>query len=197
MCIFVTPITSVSKTRILVGEVADGRQLTVYSNQVELYNGGHAAMVLPVPSIPLAENGSITLHSMTGCKGDLFEELTACLRSSFSFGSSMFGGARAKGIQLDVVECGSYLCSVVPTLDHLDLLKFETFGLTRDVKHLVEKHYQEDFGFIVCILKKGAEYHPIAYTHPKHRVTGRMFIPTPHHHPREATTGGNAVDWDH
>jgi hypothetical protein len=64
MCIFTLPVRQVSNTRIAVGCVTAGQQLTVYQNETTTDTPG-VAMLLPVPN-----SGPVTMVDMSSRSGD-------------------------------------------------------------------------------------------------------------------------------
>lgn len=208
MCIINEP-AHVSNTEILVSPSADqSRQLVVYTNKVKT-NAKNNAMILPVPHPHTFE-----LHDLSRY-ADIFEDCGKSFSQSF--------GIRSKGLftlsancdneTLKVHVCGSYNVSIVPSHRDFHRLDRNYFQLNATVGQLLEKYYDNTFGFIVCKLREGREekYHPLAYSHQMYQPE-RMFVPTRHHHSSQEETlshydhniysintkdlCGN-VEWDH
>lgn len=185
MCIFTRPVESVSNTRIAVGLVAPGRQLTVYENAVSIGQAG-TAMVLPVPN-----GGPIDMLDLS--KEDwswkALDDAYFPKPMSPSWGGTggFAFGMQAKGpSRLAVVTCGGYLVSVAKTMQDLARVDDDVFTLPANIQEVLQKHYGEGFGFVVCKFQKGkTSGHPIAYTHSPLK-DGRLFIPTRHEHGNEA-----------
>src|SRR6185503_587425 len=76
---------------------------------------------------------------------------------------------------LPVFHCGSYQYSIVESIEDFPRLS-GIFNLDNKVKQLLEKDYADNFGFLVCIIDKSAEYSPIAYI--TDIVDNQLFIPT-------------------
>ena len=189
MCIFTPPIVEkVSKTKIFVAPLPSKRQLTVYSNNVQIDNP--VAMVLPFPSKNVGKYGGCRLINLEDYK-DIFDDLDLIFGPKHSF-----EGARSYGIStnssLEVFQIGSYKVSIVPSLTHLYRLQFNVFNLTPDVGKVLKQNYPKGFGFVVCIIDKTGEFHPLAYTHSLLN-NAKLFIPTRHLHSHSS----KEIDWDH
>lgn len=177
MCIIDGNIDNVSKTKIFVGQDWTGNQITVYSNKVETKQ--QVAMILPCPK------GNIKLYDMSDHK-NFFEKL-----NNF-FPQMQYKGfnAQSTNSSFGIVQVGSYDVSIVPSLEEMDNLNYIHFNLSPGVKYLLNKDYSEGFSFIVCMIRQGAEFHPIAYTH---KMKDTYFIPTKHYH----NGSEKHADWDH
>jgi hypothetical protein len=152
MCIFNHPVGKVSGTRILVTQTLDGRQLTCYQNYVN-------AMILPFPvSSEMKDAKILELVDLSNCD-TLLEDLERAFPSvkdmpSFSFGSGSLGSRH-----LDVVQVGSYMCSIAANLKDLRNIDPKVFQLSTDIGKLLEKHYSDGFGFVICKLGMGQKQH--------------------------------------
>jgi hypothetical protein len=202
MCMFSKPVNSVASTKLLV--IDNGpKQVTVYSNKVDLKDGKPTAMILPVPcNDASAELCGIRVYDLTACIG-----LMSTLDSMFMDRSPSLQSARgsrsrsALGPPIEVLRSGSYRYSVVPALADFARLQHEVFGVdpSSDLGTLLSKHYATGFAFMVCIIDATAAFAPIAYEHDKH-TSGRVFVPTRHFHgsTRPAGRGPEIEDhWDH
>ena len=102
MCLFIGPVASVSKTKILVAPLPGGsRQLTVYQNDVE--GGAKNAMVLPVPK------GDVELFDISSTyRGDIWDDCEGYFppdQASFGWGggfSSSSGAAAPLPVQMSM-----------------------------------------------------------------------------------------------
>lgn len=175
MCIITGDTKSVTNTRILVGATADGRQLTVYSNQVQLADGA-VAMILPVPK----GRDGVQFVDLSAYD-DLFDDLDAFFpkpQQNYSFGM-MTNSLQAQN--LPVFQVGSYKCSFAPCIDDLGRLRFDVFQLPGNIRALLEKSYSATFGYVVCILDRDAKFHPFGYIHSLYS-TRLLWVPTRHQH---------------
>lgn len=209
MCIFSGDVKEVSKTRILISKIfpakiitgkdGNGRmrkfkqpnglplQLTVYSNSVKLSrtpfdsNGRpNTAMILPFPMKPGRKN-RVRVLNMEQYEG-IFEDLN----SMFPFYVSNSSESKSYNLsddaqKLEVYNIGSYQVSLVPGIKSFDKLQHNTFGLVPDVKELLKQYYSHNYGFVVCILRNNAKFHPFAYVHEL-RKDQKLFVPTRHFH---------------
>jgi hypothetical protein len=207
----------VSKTRICVSPCQDAnRQLTVYANSVDLdASGVPAAMILPVPN----KSGRGSEVRMMDTRDDpdgkkLFDPLRDMFPKFTMFTNSNSWGMQAQSNSLtdetlEVLECGSYIYSVVPTLNDFDRLDKAKLGGGRPsprVYSVLRERYSDGFSFLVCKLSESSAYHPIAYTHPIVQKNDRsiMFVPTFHEHGEEElgdfvaySSPNTSPDWDH
>lgn len=98
---------------------------------------------------------------------------------------------------LEIIAHGSYLVSIAPQLEDLLRLNRNVFDLTPDLYHFFAKHYNREFSFLCCVLKKGYEgYEPLCYSHPLHS-SGKLFVPTMHYHVHGSKVETEHADWDH
>jgi len=204
MCIFSGSVKEVSKTKILVSQVfpakiIDARdktgrsrrfkkpigkplQLTVYQNSVQLSRNPmdasgrpNTAMILPFPLRSDRKN-RVQLLNMENYEG-LFDDLESVFSQRVVLSKAY---TLSDNQSLDVYNIGSYQASIVPNFDSLD--KVDTiFNVVPDVKQLLKQYYGRGFGFVICILKNSAKFHPFAYVHEL-RMDGKFFVPTRHFH---------------
>ena len=180
MCIFTLPVERVSNTRIAVGAVDAKRQLTVYQNETVTSMPG-TAMVLPVPNASLVNMVDLSKNKWS------FDDLDKVFFPRPVSGGGGFGAFGEKNdnswsFTLPVTKCGGYLVSVVPSLSDLKRIDVNVFTLPADIEQVLQRHYTEGFGFVVCTFQKGeTKGHPIAYTHSLTN-DGKLFIPTRHEH---------------
>jgi len=207
MCIFSGPISHVSGTNIMVTTVMQSKivtirdkygkarrvrrpaentkplQLTVYSNTIEINHAASSeqtAMILPFPLIK--GKNRVKIMDLSNCKS-LFKKLGKLFKSSRKNQGMTLDDATdyfANGA-IPVHQVGSYNTSIVPNFAAFDKLQYKQFGLSPEVKALLKQYYSKSYGFVVCILRKNAEYHPFGYTH-EIRSDGKLFVPTRHFH---------------
>lgn len=159
------------------------------STQGSLASKTLGAMILPVP------NGKTCIPVDLSGYTDLFDDLDALFPTlkSQSYGSNsasleMFDSANALVVQ----QVGSFKVSVVPTLQDFDRLRHDVFNLDPNAKQLLGSFYRDGYGFMVCQLDAGADFHPIGYTHALFS-NQELFVPTVHYHGGDT----NNTDWDH
>lgn len=221
MCIFSGAVSNVSTTKILVSPVYQAEivtrreretvrkfkkpvgkpmQLVVYSNKVVLdpndrdnvtgvRNG--AAMILPFPLIKGYNRVAVLDMSRYTNFFDDVELLFPLTRSSngdmIAYDMEL---ANSQGM-ISVMDIGSYKASIVPKYHDFARLQFGEFNLDSSVSKLLERYYSRDYGFVVCILKPQATYHPFAYVHEL-RSNGELFVPTRHYHGDHENTPYNS-----
>jgi len=198
MCIFSGSIREVSSTKILVSYVYPSQlvhvtdpngkirtfkkktsnkpmQLVVYANSVEINSSiSPVAMILPFPS-----NGRPKIKLLDFSRYEsLFEHLESMFPQKIS---NDYSNSFSDDGPIEVLNVGSYKASVVPNLKAFDKLQFNQFGISSEVKNLLSRYYDKNYGFVVCILKADAKYHPFGYIHEL-RHDNRLFIPTRHFH---------------
>jgi hypothetical protein len=187
---------------------AQTRQLTVYSNQVQLMASGEpTAMILPVPvsaATRLKAGGvdgmcGITVYDMPPCSDDFFVVLEKHTPNKDLF--RMPFGANRPSRPLDVRRAGAYTFTVVPTVEDFPRLRTDVFHVptASELLGMLAAHYSGDFAFLVCVIDASATYRPIAYEHDT-LPTGDLFVPTRHYHPHEgprSRTDTDKADWDH
>merc|ERR1719336_692721 len=76
---------------------------------------------------------------------------------------------------LEVQSCGSYLCSIAAGLNDLRRIDPSVFEVSADIDKLLEEHYAEDFGFVICKLTDAGQQHPLGYLTD---LRNDFFIPT-------------------
>jgi hypothetical protein len=200
MCIFNARVERVRGTNILVAATSDGRQLTVYQNEVALprrntdgVNEVPQAMILPCP---LSAGHDVELVDLSSVE-DLF---THC-EKAFPFVVSRIATESRKKISastqsyIAVQQVGGYSVSIAPTLADLRRIDPSVFKLADNVDALLGKHYAQGFGFVVCKFNEGKKMHPIGYIHPRaDNDPNKLFVPTRHEH---GDDHGSEPDWDH
>ena len=205
---FCGEISSVKKTRILVGKVYPCRlvdaedklgrarkfkqpfgnplQLTVFSNQIGLARNpvdergrSNTAMILPFPIVPDMKN-RFKIFSMSEY-GGIFDDV------EMLFPDLPEAPTRSEDLALPVMNIGSYSVSVARDLGTLERVNPEKFNISQDILALAKQYYPKNFGFIVCILRTNALYHPLGYVH-EIRKDGKLFVPTRHHHVQDTNS---------
>lgn len=201
MCIISPPeVEEISNTTIFIAPVINNRQLTVYSNTVEVDNP--VAMILPFPvtnrkGAILAKDSNKTFEFVDFSNYEnLFDDLESLFPKFATRGLSKgFDSFDCDdNYSLDVVDVGNYKASVAFSLDDLKRLKFDVFNLTPDVVELMSTHYKDNYGFVVCIMTESKKYHPFGYIHDM-RDDMRYFVPTRHYHNTHDDL--YHADWDH
>jgi hypothetical protein len=208
MCIFSGSVESVSSTKILASRVYQAQivekkekgevrkykkptgnpmQLTVYSNKTIIGPpvsssgpgpGTGTAMILPFPLIK--GQNRVKVLDMSKYE-NFFDDIELLFPLQDAYSNNVSYQSVFTDSQIDVLEVGNYKVSIVPNFDSIMRLRFDAFNLTPDVADLLSLYYKKDYGFMVCILKQQASYHPFAYVHEM-RSNGELFIPTRHHH---------------
>jgi hypothetical protein len=143
-------------------------QLVIYSNTVRMRRNpvdidgrSKTAMVLPFP-VQCGKPNRFKLFALE--YSDVFDDLDI-----------LFDIESSDVPSLAVKQVGSYDCKVCANL--ADLAKLD---LHRDLYSSAKRYYPKGFGFVVCVLRQGASYHPIAYCHEL-LSGGRLFIPLRRH----------------
>lgn len=200
MCIFVAPVRSVRKTRILVAPIPDNAQLTVYENQVQ--SSTKNAMVLPVPS-----GSNIKLLDLSHYRGNIWDQCERLLPQEmpmYGFGAgfgaaSLSFGASEPPPPLPVERVGGYSCTIVPTIGDFPRVANEVFKLPADIEAILRQNYSQGFSFIVALFDGDVAAHPIGYVSAR-LSNGQCFIPTRHahgsgvaFHPGTTVGGGGVV----
>jgi len=207
MSIFSGPISHVSGTNIMISSVMQSKivtirdkygkarrvrrpaentkplQLTVYSNTIEINQAASSeqtAMILPFPLIK--GKNRVQLMDLTNCKS-LFKRLGKLFKSKKNAMTLDDATDYFANGSIAIQEVGSYNTSIVPNFDSFDKLQYNHFGLAPEIKDILKQYYSKSYGFIVCILRKNAEYHPFGYTH-EIRTDGKLFVPSRHHYGR-------------
>ncbi len=194
MCIILGQVHSVTQTKLFVLANKDKtRQMTFYSNAVNTPKEN--MMILPVPN----SDNSIELHTIK--YKSMFDHLKKSVRSNYqepphNYGTRSLACSVARDT-LEIIAHGSYLVSIDPQLEDLLRLDMNVFELTPELYHFFAKHYNREFSFLCCVLKKGSEgYEPLCYSHPLHS-SGKLFVPTMHYHVHGSKVETEQADWDH
>jgi len=219
------PLAEVKGTKIFVGPLSDGKQLTIYENQVSLQSATPvegSAMILPVPA------GMIQLLDLSDCsslqgafgnftKRDIFHGLkqafpTVTYIDLTETMSAKLGLLKSVSRTLVVREVGNYFVSIAPCLEDIALIDPSKFQVPRDIQQVLATNYGDGtWSFVVCRFKSAqVRPHPIGYIHERLQ-DGKMFVPTRHAHGSESdrksffssiasrfSAGGeHHDDWDH
>ncbi len=177
MCIISGEVNKVSNTRILVAPLNKGkRQLTVYSNQVNIDNP--VAMILPFPQ----SNTEFRFFDLTNYT-DLFKDLNRLVFPIPLSRGFLNNSSRSKSLNnsLTVVQVGSYKASVAENVDDLDRINTSVFKFEPLALEFLKTNYSQGFGFVIAQMDQSKNYHPFGYIHGM-LSNGRMFIPTMHFH---------------
>lgn len=227
MCIITGEIEKVSDTKILAANIGNGRQLTVYSNNIQLPSVfknswslregvmGEPSVPLPVAMILPYPKGKRTIQiiktNQLDCK--FFDDIDNCFPTTRAWGAKTLGvlSAETSTEYLPVLRSGSYQYSLANTTQDLYRIDPSVFNIKYQLKCILSNYENENFAFIVCVMDKSATYSPFAYV--TDIVGSQLFIPTKHYHEHANTassfdnnllsnfygskTGGSGEDWDH
>jgi hypothetical protein len=199
MCIFSKAVDKVANTRIFVcpankrietstagagkrRSATPLRQLTVYSNQVELPPSKKpTSMILPVPIAPSTrvshpDTCGVIVHDMQEASNRFFDMLMTKLTRQRVQRTGMKSKLRPA---LRVHRAGAYRYSIVPTVADFKRVDDDVFkiGATSELYSLLSEHYSSNFAFLVCIIDESATMRPIAYEHDRLHG-GHLFVPT-------------------
>ncbi len=187
MCCFSRPVKLVAKTKIFVGDQADGRQALVYAMDVEL--GEELAMVLPLPVPRGSAEDAVQFVSLEGY-ATFFDDMAAAFPDTFLAAQAKgFGLSRGAPVvrTLVVHDVGEFEASFVPT--RADFARLDPrFQLPAEAWDQLPQY--DDWGFAVFRLEpskgwfgktKRQSVHPMAFTFPR-RDPHALFFPTVHIH---------------
>lgn len=195
MCIISGEIERVYGTKIIAAKVKgqSDKQLTIYSNEVDTQNP--VSMILPYP---IAGVKPVIIE--TNSKDyDIFDSIdyTAFQMHIFSLGLSR-GNGISKRNSLKVHRSGSYQYSIATSAKELSQLNNKVFNIKNDLQTLLDDYLSRGFGFIICIIDKGAKYSPFAYISSIRN--NLFFVPTKHYHEHNRSNNSSneySDDWDH
>ena len=180
-------IEKVSNTKILVANVGNSRQLTVYSNDVKISNTQNpVAMILPYPK----GKRQIQVIETNPLDSEFFKDIDACFPPDQSWGVKTLGmePRSVKSAEyLPVLRSGSYQYSLAKSTQELIRINPNVFHIKPDLQYLLQNYENNNFSFIVCIIDRSATYSPFAYI--TDIVNSQVFVPTKHYH--EHGTGGD------
>jgi hypothetical protein len=147
-------------------------QLVVYSNRVSLLkNGPRTSMILPFP----LREGKNRVKILNLQYNKLFEELDMI----FPFVNTL--ELVGKSEKLMINQIGSYETTIIPNFKSFGDFNFERFHLSPSIVSKLETYYKIGYGFVACMLRRDAKYHPFAYVHEL-RTDRKFFIPTRRYH---------------
>ena len=209
MCIIQGEVKHVSNTKIFVAPLIDGRQLTVYCNEVSMgkNNTQNLAMILPFPKSN-CEFFDLSDYS------NLFEDLNYIINwpKANSTRESQASSLHTYSNNLKVFKVGSYSASIVPSIADFSRIDQNIFTLNPKIFSFLSEMYEKDYSFVVCQLDIDKKYHPFGYIHMP-LPSGQLFVPTMHYHDHgidgltlstpfvtENKSSGPSilnVDWDH
>lgn len=199
--------TSITGTQIIISNIGDGRQLTVYSNQIVLGDRLEpVVMILPFPN----KNNNIKVLETVNEDMKCFDNINKCfIEQTFGIKSRSCSGTSSKRT-LEVLRAGNYRYSIARGIEQLNMLD-NIFKKSKELDNLLMTYEDNNFGFIACIIDKNAKYSPFAYIH--YIVDNKLFVPTKHYHEHDQRTnymGRNSfndnqvinnseytTDWDH
>lgn len=180
MCLINGNIEKVSKTKILAANIGNGRQLTVYSNEVKLpLSKNPVAMILPYPK----GKRQIQVIETNSLDNDFFKDIDDCFPQNISWGSTF----QARGVvklkdtdYLQVFRSGDYQYSLANSLKELERINPTVFSIKPKLQTLLQNYENDNYSFIVCIIDKSATYSPFAYI--TDIVNSQIFVPSKHYH---------------
>ncbi len=193
MCCFSGPVKHVDQTKVFARASGKGRQLIVYSMQIEAEK--ELAMILPIPTPEKTAENAVKFIDLqkypeffVELKHGFPEPKSASLGGS---GAGSFAGGLVETKPLKVVEVGSFEASFVPTLADFKRLD-ERFRLPNEAWEELPQYKR--FGFAVFKLKEGKlKVHPMAFDFPT-ADSSKLFFPTVHIHDGKVH---EKADFDH
>ena len=192
-----TKLEKVAGTKIFVAPLANGRQLTLYENIVELDKASDgSAMILPVPA------GMIEVLDLSGVRqsdglpnSNIFEEMKRAYPELVyptpdyqGFDYELRAPSYLSAEVLVVKSVGSYFVSVAPRLEDIQKIDPTTFKVPANIQKVLTKHYGGNkgqlFSFVICRFRTASvQAHPIGYIHERLLDSdGLLFCPTKHAH---------------
>jgi len=184
------PIAQVKNTKLFIAPLADGKQLTIYENQVSLQSQTAvegSAMILPVPA------GKIQLLDLSAYSKSIQSDIFVNLKKAFPEVkvvplTELMSAARSLKMtrSLVVKEIGSYFVSIAPRLEDIAAIDPVTFRVPQDIQKVLAENYGDgSWGFVICRFRSAeVRPHPIGYIHERLQ-DGNMFVPTRHAHGSE------------
>ena len=173
-------IEKVSNTKILAANIGNNRQLTVYSNDIQLTGTQiPVAMILPYPK----GKRPIQIVETNPLDSGFFKDIDACFPYSGNWGVKTFGmnPRSAKSAEyLPVLRSGSYQYSLANSTQDLMRINPDVFRIKPDLQSLLQAYENKHFAFVVCIIDSSASYSPFAYI--TDIVNSQVFVPTKHYH---------------
>ena len=194
MCIIIPEILEVERTKIIVSKLINNQQLVVYSNKVKADNS--VAMILPFPN----KFNEPFIIETTSSDVAAFKDIDDCfpMSKSFSLGNVSYSNNSISTNTLKVYRSGNYRYSIAHNLNELQRTDPNVFQLNNSIIPVLSDYESRNFGFLVCIIDRNAEYSPFAYICSVND-DGRLFIPTKHYHEKNGVIDNSkyADDWDH
>lgn len=195
MCIVPFPVNAINSTHLFVLPSTNGkRQMTFYKNDVDSI--AENLMILPFPNPQ-----SLQLHKVK--YKAMFDDLAKSVykppqRSYYSYDMLATRSCSASFEYIPVISHGSYLVSICEKIEDLVRVNPTVFKLPPTLFAFFAKHYNSQFGYLVCKLKEGKhEYEPLCYSHAILEEK-RLFVPTLHYHDHgEGNVKTETADWDH
>ena len=192
-----TELEKVADTKIFVAPLANGRQLTLYENIVNLDKASDgSAMILPVPAgmIEVLDLSGIMHHGswIRLPNSNIFQEMKRAY-PQLEYPQPRSKGRGTRGFNptsevLVVKIVGSYFVSVAPRLEDIQKIDPTTFKVPTNIQKVLTKHYNGDkgelFSFVICRFRTASvQPHPIGYIHERLLDSdGLLFCPTKHAH---------------
>lgn len=188
MCMIIPKASiHVSDTEIFCAPLNNGtHQVTVYKNKVSMNKP--VAMILPFPT---SNSGGVRMLDLSGYE-TIFEDLKEVFEDiELSYNHSLSTNSMDK--ELKVFKVGSYNVSIASSFKDLNRLNKGVFDLKKEsnFSDIIKDNYPASWGYVVCILRNNAKFHPIGYVHKL--LNGKLFVPTRHYHGHIEEN----PDWDH
>lgn len=194
-CQIVDAVDKLGRARKFKQPIGKPLQLTIYSNQIGLarnpvdQNGRpNTAMILPFPIIPDTKN-RFKIFSMKEY-GNIFDDF------EMLFPDLPRKRTTTEDIQLPTLNIGSYAVTIAKDIESLQNINPEKFSVSKDMIAQANQYYPKHFGFIICLLKTNAQYHPLGYVH-EIRKDGKLFVPTRHHHVHDTNSKYSMNQFSH
>jgi hypothetical protein len=209
MCMISGKIEKVNNTKIFAANIGNHKQLTVYSNDVQLSNTQKpVAMILPYPK----SKTPVQVIETNSLDNGFFHDMNACFPSSEGMTLTFGRGKILKSATdyLPVLRSGNYQYSLAHSTQDLNRINPDVFRITGPLQSLLQDYENNHFAFIVCIIDSSAAYSPFAYI--TGIVNAQIFVPTKHYHEHETSSSGFGLlsdvyqwgssgaysdDWDH
>lgn len=192
MCIVPFPVNSIESTNIFVLPSEDKkRQMTFYKNHVDSIHEN--IMILPFPGAKSLQLHKVRYKAMFN---DLRSSVWKIPEQRYEIMEMSSPLRAASAASLPVISHGSYLLSIAETLEDLHRINPTVFDLPEGIFDFFRKHYNSQFGYLVCKLKEGkSEYEPLCYSHEA--IPTKLFVPTLHYHNHNGRINTEKADWDH
>lgn len=194
MCIVPFPVNSISSTHLFVLPSTDRkRQMTFYKNDIDSI--AENLMILPFPNPTSLKLHTIKYKAMFD---DLSKSVYKPSQRSYFYNMDLTRSCSASLEYIPVISHGSYLVSICEKIEDLARVNPTVFTLPKTLMTFFAKHYNRQFGYLVCRLKEGKHtYEPLCYSHDLLNEE-KLFVPTLHYHDHgDGDVKTDLADWDH